>query len=284
MEIINIVISVLTLVITVFVSFTIYFLEIQNKKSLRKKEVKENAKKFIRDNEIEIDYLELATVAAGCFPNENHAREIYNNFTDLDDETKEEVLKQRKLKCKLIANIDWLYTKISNIREAIEKLDIGNDFLYEDGKNLTCAFFYKKDLILENFFSKKYKNIFNVRGSGIRNNGKLAYFEYLNDYLYCKYNKPNLMPKGNELIKPNDYLICEEDLGKCDAKKLSYWMMIMVSEVMLHSTVYLKWKFFIDRKLDCVIETFEDKYFSVLFSLYYLKKRWDSHNKQKFSA
>lgn len=98
---------------------------------------------------------------------------------------------------------------------------------------------YKKDLILENFFSKKYKNIFNVRGSGIRNNGKLVYSEYLNDYLYCKYNKPNLMPKGNELIKPNDYLICKEDLGKCDAKNLSYWMMIMVSEVMLYSTVYL---------------------------------------------
>ncbi len=272
MEIASIVIQILTLIATVFVSFAIYFLGIHNAKILRNKEISENAKKFIRDNESEIDYLELATVAAGCFPNDKHTRKIYNYFIELDDETKQEVLKQRKLKCKLITNGGWINGKISLIQKAIKKLDLGRDFLYDCGKYLHLAYSYKDKKINISAYDEKYDNFFNVRYKITNESKKMPYIKYLDDYLYCKCVKPNLMPKDVP-PKPNDYLIDVENFSACDEETLSFWMMVMVSNVLHYSNVYLNWKFLVNREVNYFEnETYEDKYFSVLFDLYYLKE------------
>lgn len=56
MEIANLVISILSLIATIAISFVIYFLEKKNNELLKQKEIKENAKKFIVSNSDEIDY------------------------------------------------------------------------------------------------------------------------------------------------------------------------------------------------------------------------------------
>ena len=79
------------------------------------------------------------------------------------------------------------------------------------------------------------------------------------------------MPKDVPL-KPNDYLIEVENFGACDEETLSFWIMVMVSNVLHYSNVYLNWKFLVNREVHYFEnETYEDKYFSVLFDLYYLK-------------
>ena len=57
MEIANLVISILSLIATIAISFVIYFLEQHNQKVSKEKEVKQEAKRFIIDNADELDYL-----------------------------------------------------------------------------------------------------------------------------------------------------------------------------------------------------------------------------------
>lgn len=121
MEIANLVISILSLIATIAISFVIYFLEQHNQKVSKEKEVKQEAKRFIIDNANELDYLHWATIAVGCYPQNKHVRKIYNNFAFLDDEVKQEVLKQRELNCELINNDKWIYKKIDMIQNAIQE-------------------------------------------------------------------------------------------------------------------------------------------------------------------
>ena len=135
----------------------------------------------------------------GCYPQNKHVRKIYNNFTFLDDEVKLEVLRQRELNCELIK---WIYEKIDMVQKAIQELDIGDDFLYDGGKYLTRAYNYKNESIesLENIKNEHdkyndYYDYFHIRKMFQKHSGKLTYEQYLEDYLYCKFDKPDLIPK-----------------------------------------------------------------------------------------
>lgn len=105
-----------------------------------------------------------------------------------------------------------------------------------------------------------------------KHNGKLIYKQYLEDYLYCKFDKPDLMPKDIEVQLPNDYLISVDNLRECDEDYLCYRIMIMVENVLFFAIRYLQKKEDEHTKTDAQVETFEDKYFSVLYELYYMKK------------
>lgn len=277
MEIANLVISILSLIATIAISFVIYFLERHNQKVSKEKEVKEKAKRFIIDNADELDYLHWATIAVGCYPQNKHVRKIYNNFAILDDEVKLEVLKQRELNCELINNDKWIYEKIDMVQKAIQELDIGDDFLYDGGKYLTRTYNYKNESIesLENIKNEhdKYNDYFHIRKMFQKHSGKLTYEQYLEDYLYCKFDKPDLTPpQGTKVPPPNDYLISVENLRECDENYLCYWIMIMVENVISFAIRYLQYKENEHTETDAQVEKFEDKYFSVLYELYYFQK------------
>lgn len=65
MEIVNLIISILSLIAMIAISLVIYFLERKNLRNQRTKEIKDEAKKFIIKNADEIDYLHWAIIAAG---------------------------------------------------------------------------------------------------------------------------------------------------------------------------------------------------------------------------
>ena len=276
MEIANLVISILSLIATIAISFVIYFLERHNQKVAKEKEVEKKAKRFISDNADELDYLHWATIAAGCYPQNRHVRKIYNNFAVLDDETKQEVLKQRGLNCKLFNDYSWIPQKINMIQNAIRDLEIGKDFLYGGGKYFTRSYYYKSKSVeaLEKmrYENCKYNDYFHLRKLFLNNQEKLTYEQYLEDYLYCKFDKQNLMPKDIEIQLPNDYLISVENLRDCAEDYLCYWMMIMIENVICFAIRYLQYKDDEHAETDAKVETYEDKYFSVLYELYYMKK------------
>ena len=259
MEIANLVISILSLIATIAISFVIYFLEQHNQKVSKEKEVKQEAKRFIIDNADELDYLHWATIAVGCYPQNKHIRKIYNNFAILDDEVKQEVLKQRELNCELINNDKWIYGKIDLIQKAIQELDIGDDFLYDGGKYFTRAYDYKNESVesLENikYERDKYNDYFQLDRMFQKHSGKLTYEQYLEDYLYCKFDKPDLMPKDIEVPLPNDYLISVENLRECDEDYLCYWIMIMVENVISFAIRYLQYKEDEHTETDAQVET-----------------------------
>lgn len=277
MEIANLIISILSLISTIAISFVIYFLERHNQKETRNKEIKEVAKRFIIENASELDYLHWATVAVGCFPQNKHVREIYNTFAFLDDETKLEVLKERGLDCKLLDSSDWIHKKIDLIQKIIQELGVGNDFLYDNGKYLTRAYHYKKysvkDLMIKRYENDKYEDLFQLTRAHIKNEGKLTYEQYLEDFLYCKFDRPDLMPKDVDIPLPNDYLIAIENLRNCDEIYLCYWMMVMVENVISYAIRYLNYKDNEPSETDAQAETYEDMYFSILYGLYYLQNK-----------
>lgn len=277
MEIANLIISILSLISTIAISFVIYFLERHNQKETRNKEIKEAAKRFIIENASELDYLHWATIAVGCFPQNKHVRKIYNAFAFLDVETKLEVLKQRGLDCKLLDSSDWIHKKIDLIKKIIQELGVGDDFLYDNGKYLTKAYGYKEELIGEisnkRYENDKYDDLFHLKRLHVRNEGKLTYEQYLEDFLYCKFDKPELMPKNVDIRLPNDYLIAIENLRSCDEKYLCYWMMVMVENVISYAIRYLNYKDNEPSETDAQAETYEDMYFSILYELYYLQDK-----------
>ena len=272
----NLLISILSLGATIAVSVIIYKLERKHEKRNREKEIKETAKKFIHDNLNEKEYILLATIASGCFSQYNHSRKIYEGFDLLDDETKLEVIKQVGLECQLIQDDEWIIEKIDLIKEAIGKLGIGNDFLYDDGKYFTKSFDYRERLISDFESMRHHRNLyddaFGIRKKYIiiRKYDKLTYEEYLEDFLYSKYDEKNL-PENVQL--PNDYLIEMEKLKTCDEILLCYWLMVIVKNVINYAVRYLGYK----KNNHSTISTsccksFEDYYFLVLYELYYLVK------------
>lgn len=277
MELANLIISTLSLFATIAISIIIYYLERRNQKEARNKEIKEAAKRFIIENASELDYLHWATIAVGCFPQNKHVRKIYNAFAFLDDETKLEVLKQRELDCKLLDSSDWIHEKIDLIQKIIQELGIGNDFLYDNGKYFTRAYRYKKysvkDLMIKRYENDKYEDLFQLARAHFKNEGKLTYEQYLEDFLYCKFEKPNLMPKDVDIPLPNDYLIAVENLRNCDEIYLCYWMMVMVENVISYAIRYLNYKDNEPSETDAQAETYEDMYFSILYELYYLQDK-----------
>lgn len=285
-DIISLIISILSLGATIAISIIIYKLERKNEKRNKEKEIRENAKNFISDNVDEKEYLPLATIASGCFSQKKHCRKIYNEFSLLDDDTKKEVLKLADMDCQLIDNDEWIKEKINLIREAIKELGIGRDFLYDGGKYLTRAYNYKENSVskLEHLKTTRYlyNDFFGIRKNIIifKKNDKLTYEEYLEDYLYIKYDEKKTMPEDVRL--PNEYLFEMEDLGDCDEDKICFWMMVMVRNVIIYSIRYLGYKqkehTFISTSN---IKTFEDKYFSVLYELYYLEKEYAKKKKHQ---
>lgn len=283
-DIINLIIGILSLLSTIAISFVIYFLERKNEKRRTESEIKEAAKKFIRENAEEKGYLPWCSIAAGCFPQNNHCRKIYNEFSLLSREVQKEVFLQAKIQADLINDFDWVDAKIGYIKEAIERMDLGRDFLYDGAKYFHRAYDYKEEKIDEYRHMQNnhnlYKDVFNMGRVFLKKNGYLNFEQYLEDYLYCKYRATELMP--DNVIKPIDYLLQEENLYDGDEDIVCFWMMIVVSNVMQYAKPYLDYELKDHSDTDSFAETFEDKYFEVLYDLFYFeKKSTKSKNKKK---
>lgn len=286
LEITNLIISILSLIGTIAISFVIYFLQKRNERKTTEKEIREKAKRFIIDNSEELDYLHWATIAVGCFPQNKHVRKIYNEFSYLDDETKKEVLRQRGMDCELFQGDKWIYDKIEFIRGCIAELGIGDDFLYDCGKYFTRAYDYKNEEIApfenQKYRNTKYKDEFKIRPSWCGKEGWLTYEQYLDDFLYCKYERKKDFT--GKITLPNDYLIEQEHLKGAQEINVCYWIMIMIENVIMYSRLYLGYKEKEHTITDAQVETFEDKYFSVLYELFYLQKERDTKTQSDASA
>ncbi len=274
-DIINLIIGILSLIATIAISFVIYFLERKNEKRRTESEIKEAAKRFIRENAEEKGYLPWCSIAAGCFPQNNHCRKIYNEFSLLSQEVQKEVFLQANIQTDIINGFEWVDDKIEYVKEAIERMDLGRDFLYDGAKYFHRAYDYKKEKVEEynhwRYTHNLYEDVFHIRNNFFQKDGNLSIEQYLEDYLYCKYEKPELMPEN--VIKPIDYLCQAEDLYNADEDVVCFWMMIVVFNVMQYAELYLDYELKNHTVTDSFTETFEDKYFEVLYDLFYFEKR-----------
>lgn len=273
MEIVNLIISILSLLATIAISFVIYFLEKRNSKLRIEHDIREQAKRFIIENAEESGYLPWAVVASGCFPQNHHLRKIYNEFTLLDDQVKVEVLRQADLNVPLIKGFDWVDEKIEALEESSGKLGLGDAFLY-DGAKYFHRLYDDKDReygdSLFGYWGENYKDVFGFDRIGLyKRKGYVPFTRYVDDYLYCKFEKPEKF--SNEWEKPFDYLLDAERIRETpDEGKVCFWVSHIVEELIRYSVKYLGFKEKEHPNTDSQAETFEDRYFQVLYDLFFV--------------
>lgn len=273
MEIVNLIISILSLLATIAISFVIYFLEKRNSKLRIEHDIREQAKRFIIENAEERGYLPWAVVASGCFPQNHHLRKIYNEFTLLDDQVKVEVLRQVDLNVPLIKGFDWVDEKIEALEESSRKLGLGDAFLY-DGAKYFHRLYDDKDReygdSLFGYWGENYKDVFGFDRIGLyKRKGYVPFTRYVDDYLYCKFEKPEKF--SNEWVKPFDYLLDAERIRDIsDEGKVCFWVSHIVEELIRYSIKYLGFKEKEHPNTDSQAETFEDRYFQVLYDLFFV--------------
>ncbi len=274
-EIINFVISILSLLATIAISFVIYFLEKRSTKRQSKHEIHEVARRFIVENNEEIQYLPWAVIASGCFPQNKYCRTIYNEFTLLDDVVKREVLKQLGIDLPLIKGIKWIDDKIELIIDAAKKLDLGDTLLHDGAKYFHRLYDQKgrkySDFLNE-YLKKKYDDVFELNETELNQKKELISFSsYTEYYMYFKYEKSDCFSKNWR--KPFDYMILIEQIRDTrDEGLVCCWVSHIIEETICYSINYLKYKQTNYVSTDAQAETYEDRYFQIIYELYFLNK------------
>ena len=90
---IQIIIGILSLFATVAVSVVIYIMQRRYEKEQRRREISEQAQRFMMDNNSELVYLPWCVIAVNQSLLDNHSRKIYTEFCRLPTEVRDEVLK-----------------------------------------------------------------------------------------------------------------------------------------------------------------------------------------------
>lgn len=164
-DIIQIILSGLSLLATVAVSYSIYYLQRKHEKeiqkieeNLQKRKLKEKAEHFIINNNSEIDYLPWCIFASNLHKLETHHRKIYKEYCKCSLEVQNEILRIQGFEVKqLDENNDWLDKCLELLRKDILEHKLGRDVLYDGAKYFKRGYRIYKRLEWDDI---EYSNIF----------------------------------------------------------------------------------------------------------------------------
>lgn len=286
-EITTLVISILSLIASGFVSFAIFHMGKKADDKRYKADVEYQARKFIIDHgDNDILYLPYCVIASGVNRHHKHLRTIYNDFDALPNDVQKEVLKQAGYDYQLIGSSDWIDEGINEVENFAKKYDFGNTFLYDGAKYFHRSFTKHSAALtskyheLEPLFNDKlgWNSPETIKIVQIN---KLSFSLYLESYYRAFVLNDETLTK-KDAIKPLDYLVAIKDFPNCDEEELCFWIMESVCEL---STLVLRTRYggFLNgvhingeiSRGDALPETFEDKYYESLMYLYtlYLDKK-----------
>ena len=290
-DIIQIIIAILTLVATIAVSFSIYWLQARREKELQKitkqqehKELEEKAKLFLIDNELEQNYLPWCIIAANINLLDKHTREIYNAFCRCPEELQNEILKQAGFEMESIKGKIWVDDCIKELKKDIQKYSLGRDYLYEGAKYFHRGYERYRNLKWSDtprIFEPIYKDNHLRLSFGI---DKLDIGSYIDEYFYYFIDK-RIDFKENAPISPIDYVWNSQKLAYTGEETVCMWMMELIQYIAIivyNRSGVEKTNEEILEYTDAQIETYEDKYYATLqalYNAYYIK----SMDKKKVS-
>lgn len=279
-DIIQIVIGVLSLIATVAVSFAIYWLQSRHEKEMERvakengeKALKEEADRFLIDNEAERDYLPLCVFASNLHRHEKHTRNIYTNFCRCRGELQNKILEVAEFKCRIIKSNDWLDQAIGKLKADIEKFHLGMDYLYDGAKYFHRAF----ELYRDNKWDYSYRRLFNpivknTRWKAFMETELITISSYVDDYFYYCVEKHDADKIQENPKPPIDYLWESQNLASIEESEVCGWLMEIIETitVIIHNkTINREDDLFHEDATDEEAETFEDKYYETVRALYY---------------
>lgn len=279
-DIIQIIIGILSLIATVGVSFAIYWLQSRHEKEMEdlakensEKLLREEADKFLIDNESERDYLPLCVFASNLHRHEKHTRKIYTNFCRCRSELQNKILEVAEFKCRTIDGVDWLDKAIDKFKDDIQKFHLGRDYLYDGAKYFHRGFKRyrgeKWDYSYRRLFKPLVKNriLKELTGTDL-----ISISSYVEDYFYFCIEKHDTDKIQGNPMPPIDYLWESQNLASIEESKVCGWMMEIVNAItiIIHNKITNKdGGLYFEDMTDEQPETFEDKYYETVRALYY---------------
>ena len=282
-EMVSLIISILSLFASGFVSFAIFYMGKKSDDKRYKADIEYQARKFIIDHgDNDILYLPYCVIASGVNRHHKHIRQIYNDFDALPNDAQKEVLRQAGYDYQLIESSDWIDEGIKEIEDFAEKYDFGNTFLYDGAKYFHRAFSDHSSALtsiyheLEPLFEDKlgWNSPETIK---IVQANKLSFSLYLESYYQAFVINDKRLNK-NDVIKPLDYLNEIKNFHNCDEEELCFWMMVSVREMVSYVERTRHGGCMNEIEItgaihrgDAVPETFEDMYYETLMALYELE-------------
>ncbi len=189
------------------------------------------------------------------------------------------MLRQADLNVPLIKGFDWVDEKTGALEESSRKLGLGDAFLYDGAKYFHSLYDDKNREYSDSLFgywNENYKDVFGFDRIGLyKRRGYIPFTRYVDDYLYCKFEKPEKF--SDEWLKPFDYLLTTEQIRETpDKGVVCFWVSHIVEELICYSIKYLGFQESGHPITDSQPETFEDRYFEVLYDLFFIKTNKDS--------
>lgn len=295
-DIIQIIIGFLSLIATIVVSFSIYWLQKRHEDEIRKieenqkqREFEEKAENFLFDNEDEKGYLPYCVIAANMHRHEKHNRKIYRDFCRCSLELQKEILKQAGFTISMITDKDWSDVCFDKLKYDIKKYQLGQNVLYEGAKYFHRGFKRYRDRKLD--FDKEYKQIIKPIYPSIAcafsKNGMVDIGSYIDEYFDYVMETRNATVVQKTIYKPIDYIWESQNLAYCEEVLVCEWTMILVKNIVIniHNRIIDKDEddIWIENLTDAELDTLEDEYYEIMYWLYatYYVPSMKKENKNK---
>lgn len=282
-EIVSLIISILSLFASGFVSFAIFYMGKKSDDKRYKADIEYQARKFIIDHgDNDILYLPYCIIASGVNRHHKHIRQIYNDFDALPNDVQKEVLKKAGYDYQLIEGSDWIDEGIKEVEDFAEKYDFGDTFLYDGAKYFHRAFNKHSAALTSNYHELEYLfddklGWYSSQAKKIMQTDKLTFSSYIESYYRAFVLNDETLAK-KDAIKPLDYLKAIKDFPNCDEEELCFWIMVSVREMASYVERTRHGGYMNEIEItgaihrgDAVPETFEDMYYETLMALYELE-------------
>ena len=279
-DMIQIIIGILSLIATVGVSVAIYWLQSRHEKQLERiakekaeKLLKEEADRFLIDNEAERDYLPLCVFVSYLHRHERHTRKIYTNFCRCSNDLQNKILEVAEFKCRTIEGTDWLDKAIEKLKADIKKYGLGRDYLYDGAKYFHRGFKYFREQKWDYSYERLFKPIVeNEMMKALLGSDLISISSYVDEYFYYWIEKHNTDKVKSNPLPPIDYLWDSQNLASCEESEVCGWLMEIVDAIAIiihNKTIEKENDLYFEDLTDEQAETFEDKYYETVRALYY---------------
>ncbi len=269
--------DVLSLIATVVLTVAIYWLQRSHEKEreqmeveAQKKAVAEAARVFLIDNEDEIEYLPLSTIAKSLNLKRKHHRAITTKFLRCSEEVQKEILKQANFQ-PIEVSKEQISVALKLLKDDIKTYCFGRDVLYDGAKYFHRAMERYSGEKIETVNPYRFEDFVNTRlyeddTHRLLKNTQFnrTLYDYMYDYRHSE--------RTNWLIqKPMDMVWEQCNLGECPEEIMTFWTMRIVIDC---CRVFAESEedFIFDEDL---IKTQEDMYYYAVMALYstYIAKK-----------
>lgn len=269
--------DVLSLIATVVLTVAIYWLQRSHEKEreqmeveAQKKAVAEAARVFLIDNEDEIEYLPLSTIAKSLNLKRKHHRAITTKFLRCSEEVQKEILKQANFQ-PIEVSKEQISVALKLLKDDIKTYCFGRDVLYDGAKYFHRAMERYSGEKIETVNPYRFEDFVNTRLYEDDTHRLLKNTQFnrtLYDYMYDYRHSGRI----NWLIqKPMDMVWEQCNLGECPEEIMTFWTMRIVIDC---CRVFAESEedFIFDEDL---IKTQEDMYYYAVMALYstYIAKK-----------